>query len=132
MLTDARRLGAPLDAAVISQAKVALLEDSGANVDLKKLARTLGMSYTSFRRLFKAGTGFSPRHFQLEHRLHVAKAMLTHSTRPVGEVSETIGFASAYYFSQFFKKKTGLSPASFRKHYRDRAVARATGLPRKS
>ncbi len=114
-LTDARRLGAPLDAAALSQAKAALLEDAGANVDLKRLARTLGMSYTSFRRLFKAGTGFSPRHFQLEHRLHRAKTLLAHSTLPVGQVAETLGFASVYYFSQFFKKKTGVSPASFRK-----------------
>ena len=92
-----------------------LLEDIGADTDLHNLARTLGMSYTSFRRLFKAGTGFSPRHFQLEHRLHRAKAMLNHSTLTMGQVSDALGFQSIYYFSQFFKKKTGHAPTEFRK-----------------
>ncbi|MEI6168149.1 MAG: AraC family transcriptional regulator [bacterium] len=114
-LMDARQLGTHQDAAAISHAKAALLEDSGSDIDLQQMARTAGMSYTSFRRLFKASTGFSPRHFQLEHQLHRAKAMLSHSTLPIGELAEALGFASVYYFSQFFKKKTGLAPLAFRK-----------------
>ena len=114
-LMDARELGSDLDAEAISRAKATLLEDLGSDVDLQNMAKAAGMSYTSFRRLFKASTGFSPRHFQLEHRLHRAKAMLSHSTLPIGPLAETLGFESLYYFSQFFKKKTGVSPTSFRK-----------------
>jgi AraC-like DNA-binding protein len=112
-LMEARQLGTHQDAAAISLAKAALLEDSGA--DLQQMARTAGMSYTSFRRLFKASTGFSPRHFQLEHQVHRAKAMLSHSALPIGELAEALGFSSVYYFSQFFKKKTGVAPLAFRK-----------------
>lgn len=114
-LMEARQLGSPLDAAAISRAKAALLENMGPDVNLQKLATTLGMSYTSFRRLFKASTGFSPRNFQLEHKLHRAKDLLAHSTLSVGELAETLGFDSVFYFSQFFKKKTGHSPTAFRK-----------------
>lgn len=113
-LMDAQQLGTHQDAAAISQAKAALLEAS-SSADLQHMAKVAGMSYTSFRRLFKASTGFSPRHFQLEHRLYRAKAMLSHSALPIGQLSEALGFASAYYFSQFFKKKTGLAPMAFRK-----------------
>ena len=114
-LMEARQLGTHQDAAAIAHAKAALLEHSGADVDLQQMAKTAGMSYTSFRRLFKASTGFSPRHFQLEHQLHRAKAMLSHSPLPIGELAEALGFSSVYYFSQFFKKKTGLAPLAFRK-----------------
>lgn len=117
-LMEARLLGTPLDAATLSQAKALLLEDLRTETDLQKLATSLGMSYTSFRRFFKAGTGFSPRHFQLEHKLHRAKAMLSHSLLPVGEIADALGFASLFYFSQFFKKKTGRAPTAFRNQAR--------------
>lgn len=115
-LTEARQLGSPQDAAAISKAKAVMLEDLKANADLRDVAVSLGMSYTSFRRLFKASTGFSPRQFQLEHKLHRAQEMLSHSAIPIGELSEALGFDSLYYFSQFFKKKTGYSPTDFRRH----------------
>lgn len=114
-LMETRQLGTPSDAAAISRAKAMLLEGTRPTTDLAALARDLGMSYTSFRRLFKASTGFSPRQFQLEHTLHRAKAMLGHSPLPIGGISDALGFDSLFYFSQFFKKRTGLAPSAFRR-----------------
>lgn len=115
-LASAGGVNAHFDTAAISQARASLLADLSSAVDLPKMARTAGMSYTSFRRRFKASTGFSPRQYQLEHRIHRAKSMLSQSTLPITQISDTLGFASVYYFSQFFKKKTGRSPIAFRKY----------------
>jgi two-component system response regulator YesN len=33
------------------------------------------------------------------------------------EIAEFLGFESQYYFSKFFKKRTGVSPLAWRKLY---------------
>jgi AraC-like DNA-binding protein len=99
----------------IARAKGMLLGNLADNVDLPAMAQELGVSYTWFRRAFKEYTGFSPRQFQLHHRLQRACEMLTSSATPVGEIAQLLGFESVYYFSQLFKKKLGCSPLKFRR-----------------
>lgn len=49
------------------------------------------------------------------YRLMMAKKMLIeHAEVSIGEVSERCGFNSQHYFSQMFRKETGLSPREFR------------------
>jgi AraC-like DNA-binding protein len=100
---------------IVARARCVLLENLASNVELSDLAAELGVSYTWFRRTFKEYTGFSPRQFQVHHRVEKAKQLLAATSLPVGRISEQLGFESVYYFSQLFKKKTGLSPLAFRK-----------------
>jgi AraC family transcriptional activator of pobA len=45
-----------------------------------------------------------------------AQRLLYHTGQSVGEIADQLGFESASYFATFFKKHTGMSPESFRKH----------------
>lgn len=47
-----------------------------------------------------------------------AQRLLYHTGLSVGEIADQLGFESASYFATFFKKHTGMSPESFRKHNR--------------
>jgi AraC-like DNA-binding protein len=106
--------GRPVDQ-VIREAKQLLSRQSVAPIPLEHFADQLHMSYSAFRRLFKAQTGFSPRQFALEVCLRRAKDLLQHTDKPVHAVAEELGFESAPYFSRFLKQKTGLSPSELRK-----------------
>ncbi len=103
---------------LVAAAKCAFLDNLATNVDLAGLARQLGVSYSWFRRTFKDYTGFSPRQFQLHHRLHRAARMLASGTSPIGEIATRVGFPSNHYFSELFKRRMGCSPQAYRNNHR--------------
>jgi AraC-like DNA-binding protein len=112
---------------IIAEAKTMLLDQSNTQkVDLQQIAVKLNLSFTVFRRLFKIYTGFSPRQFALQATVMKAKLLLGNTSKPVGMVAEELGFASVYYFSRFFLKKTGMTPTEFR---RRRPVAQPDEMP---
>ncbi len=48
--------------------------------------------------------------------LNHAKWQLLHTLRPVKEIAAEVGHTDEYYFSRFFKRRTGMSPTEFRKY----------------
>lgn len=63
---------------------------------------------------FSKAYGISPMKYLLEKRILTAKELLSTSDYSVAQVSEMTGFSSSAYFSQIFKRRTGLSPREFR------------------
>ena len=59
--------------------------------------------------------GVPPLQYQLGIRLARAKNLLRSSDMPISEIAESLGFNSTWYFSHFFKKQTGTSPAAYRR-----------------
>jgi len=98
----------------IQEACLFLLEHAAQNVDLKALAKRLGHSYSRFRTLFKEQTGMSPRQYQIEIRINRARDLLTQSDQTISQIADRLGFYSVYYFSRFFKEKTGMTPSACR------------------
>ncbi|MNR47856.1 Arabinose operon regulatory protein [compost metagenome] len=49
-------------------------------------------------------------------RIHKAKAMLIGGV-PVQEVASAVGYEERRYFSDMFKKMTGMTPSEFRASY---------------
>lgn len=102
----------------IREAKRWLLCEPSRNENLEHLASRLNMSYSSFRRLFKAETGYSPRQFALEANLQKAADLLMRTETPVNRIAQQCGMESVFYFSRLFKKKNGCTPTDFRQQHR--------------
>jgi AraC-like DNA-binding protein len=100
---------------IVREAKDLLARQAGRGHPLEGVAAQLNLSYSAFRRLFKAGTGYSPHQFALQVCLQRAKDLLARTQLPVGRIAEELGFDSIFYFSRLFKRKTGLSPAAHRR-----------------
>ena len=83
-------------------------------IDFRALAASLGVSYDAFRHNFTAKMGMSPLQFQLSERLRIAANLLANSDMPIQTIAEKTGFASAAYFTRFFKSATQMSPTEFR------------------
>lgn len=67
---------------------------------------------------FKKYTDRSPIDLLLTVRLTKAKQMLMSTNKSVREISELCGFSSANYFGLIFKRREGISPATYRKNQR--------------
>ena len=100
----------------VQQARYHLLEHSAEDIDMEALARSLGLSYSRFRSIFKNHTGTAPHQYQLNIRMNKAHDLLLHSDLSISEISDRLGFSSAYYFSRLFKKRHTCSPSAYRAH----------------
>lgn len=78
------------------------------------VAALTGMSYSSFRKIFKEYTGFSPAKYILDLRFSKAKEALTNTTLSVREVASLMGFENYEYFFTAFRKMSGMTPSEYR------------------
>lgn len=81
---------------------------------LAVLAAKCGLSASRLIHLFTRQIGTSPQQYLEDHRLRRASHLLRSSGMSVSEAAAETGYANAFYFSNRFKKKFGLSPSAFR------------------
>jgi len=84
-------------------------------VTMDILASKMGCSKVYLIRMFKRDFGISPYDYLMNKRIESAKILLTHSSLFIKEIAERLCFSDQYYFSNYFKKKTEISPKNFRK-----------------
>jgi len=114
------------DKAIISQidkARMMMRESTDSNINPAFIAKSLNISYSWFRRVFKQYTGFSPAQYQMEIKIQKSKELLTSTAMPVKEIAFDLNFESVSYFITFFKSKTGVPPSE----YRNKVKARTKG-----
>ena len=101
--------------AIMSKARMLLRSSDYKNVSIETVADELGVSYSWFRKTFKAYTGMAPGQYLLQLRIEQAKQLLTDLSKSVKQIASDLNFESAFYFSALFKRKIGLSPEQYRK-----------------
>ncbi|MFV0416919.1 MAG: helix-turn-helix domain-containing protein [Chthoniobacterales bacterium] len=92
-----------------------LAKASQEEISVPDLAKVCGMSVSRLAHLFREQTGMAPRQYLEEVRLQRAMQLLRSGGMRVGEVADECGFASAFYFSNRFRRKFGQSPSAYRK-----------------
>ena len=111
---NARQTGNSNDEKMVQRIRCALTENLERNIRMEEVAESLNISYTIFRRTFKARTGLAPGQYHLQLRISRAKDLLAGTDLPVSRIAYQLGFESPYYFSRIFKKKTESSPRRWR------------------
>ncbi len=80
-------------------------------LSVPELARTVGMSTSSFHQHFKSITGTTPLQYQKDLRLIKARVLMVEQGRTVTEVAYTVGYESPTHFSRDYSRKFGLPPS---------------------
>ena len=68
--------------------------------------------------IFSKAYGISPINYLLERRILHSKELLKSSDFSITQIAHLSGFSSPNYFSQSFKKYTGVTPKSYRQKYK--------------
>ena len=74
-----------------------------------------GVGYSLLRRMFRSSLGESIHSFLQQTRIDRARLLLSDEVFTVKEIAAKLNFGNEYYFSSFFKARTGLSPTQFRR-----------------
>lgn len=99
----------------IDQARALMKNHIENPIPMKMIARRLHVSYSWFRRTFKAYTGVSPAQYQMNLRYLRSKELLTSTQMSISDIAYRLNFESVSQFSTFFTKKEGMSATQFRK-----------------
>ncbi|MHC1695256.1 MAG: helix-turn-helix transcriptional regulator [Eubacteriales bacterium] len=85
-------------------------------ISISTLARISGMPERTFRSLFKARTGMSPKEFIIQNKLDACFELLQTTDMQIKDIAQLQGFSNQYYFSRIFKKYYGYSPMKIRRY----------------
>jgi ligand-binding sensor protein/AraC-like DNA-binding protein len=89
------------------------------NVDLKDMAALCHVSPSYFSRIFTKETGENFSVYVPHLKIGWAKELLETTELAVNQISDELGFADAGYFIKTFRKFENLTPAAYRKIYRN-------------
>ena len=103
----------PADAALIQAIVEQMRSRLRGDLTFPELCRSVGMSGTSVKQLFRRYFSASPMAYYEQLRMSEARRRLREEGRSVAEVADELGFSSASYFSTRFKRAAGMSPREF-------------------
>lgn len=81
-----------------------------------RYAAALGLSEERLNRMLRAQTGRTALQLVHERLAREAQRRLLYIAAPVSRLAWELGFPDAAYFSRFFKRQVGVSPAQFRRN----------------
>lgn len=92
-----------------------------------RMAAMSGLPQRTFKRRFKAATGFAPIDYVQSLRIEEAKQLLETTEMAADRVGREIGYEEPAFFRRLFKRKTGTTPARYRQRFGNVAGATVVG-----
>lgn len=86
-----------------------------SQISLDELAKQFSISKQGLIQKFRRITQKTPMEYLSNIRLTQSKQLLRDTDLPVGEIAQRCGFENVYYFSNFFKRLSGVRPSDYRK-----------------
>lgn len=83
------------------------------HISIDQMASTLGYHRAHLSKVFKQKTGMSPKQYLMKVRMDKAKELLG-GVLTIDQISSSVGFNDALYFSRQFHKWSGQSPTEYR------------------
>lgn len=97
-------------------------------IKIREIAENLHISENYLYKIFMEKTGVSPSAFIQNYRMDLAEHQLKNTRQTVKEISRGLGYNSLSHFGAVFKKRTGMTPAQYRRAQRDEDSRQAVDL----
>jgi transcriptional regulator GlxA family with amidase domain len=108
---------------MVLEAQLWIQDHLGQALSVSGLASHLKLSVRTLNRRFKKATGFSPQAYVQSQRVANARDLLRNSNLGIGEIAWRVGLQDVSYFSQLFRRHSGMSPHSYRAAVRGKLFA---------
>jgi transcriptional regulator GlxA family with amidase domain len=104
--------------AVISKIQAWLVDHYASPNPVSAMLKRAGLPERSFKRRFKAATGYAPVEYVQALRIEEAKQMLETEDTAIEEIAAAVGYEDPTFFRKLFKRGAGVSPAQYRQRNR--------------
>lgn len=95
-------------------------ENYGQPISLDDVADHVNLSVGYLSNYFRDKMGIPFTDYLLKLRMEKAKELLAHTNEKVYRIAELTGYQNSQYFVTVFKKNTGVTPAEYRKYFRNK------------
>lgn len=109
----------------IKRAKAFIRENIYRDLSRTQIAEAVFLNPDYLSRLFKRVEGISLNDFITKEKMLTACALLRQTQIPVGLIATKLGYTNFSYFSQLFKRSSGMTPLE----YRQSQLAKPTDKP---
>lgn len=84
-------------------------------ITIEKISKDFAISSSQIKKIFKENFGCGIIELFNNLKIEEAKRLIRESSMNFSEISEHLAFSSIYYFSELFKRKTGMTPSQYSK-----------------
>ena len=105
------------DDAAIADAQAWLADNYGAANPVARLVERSGLPERTFKRRFRAATGYAPIDYVQTLRIEEAKQLLESTDQPVDDIGVAVGYEDPTFFRRLFKRSTGVTPSRYRQRF---------------
>lgn len=112
--------------AVIGRCLEWLAEHYDKPYPVARMIALSGLAERTFKRRFRAATGYAPVEYVQSLRIEEAKHLLESGDEPTDAVGRRVGYEDAAFFRRLFKRRTGITPSRYRQRFR--GLGRVYGL----
>lgn len=99
---------------VVKKSIAFINERYNQNITLDMVAKHVGLNPAYFSSLFKKEMGINFSNYLMNLKIDNAKLLLKNSNLPLIDVAVELGFDNQSYFSNVFKRITGMTPKQYR------------------
>lgn len=115
--------GAVHDDESVSQVQAWIRMHLSEEITINQLASLIGRSTRQLHRRFVAATGAGAAEYIKRVRIEEAQALLRESNLSIADIGLATGHQSSAYFTQMFKRVSGLTPSAYRKMVRKKTFS---------
>ncbi len=110
------------DDANIAKCQTWIAENYAVPNPVAKMTELSGLNARTFKRRFKAATGYAPLDYVQTLRIEEAKQMLETTSEAIDEIAEAVGYDEPSSFRRLFKRTTGTNPHQYRLRFKDISI----------
>lgn len=103
--------------AAVARAQAWIAEHYAQANPVAGMVAASGLAERTFKRRFRAATGYAPIDYAQALRIEEAKQLLERGALGLDAVAEAVGYEDPASFRRLFRKRTGVSPARYRRQF---------------